>query len=98
MGREVALFRPLTREIEERTELDHQARVLRDKVVDLERALQNSRDIGVAMGILMASQKVTRDRAFEMLRTVSQDQNRKLYLVAADVADTGALPADPPEA
>ena len=94
MGHEVALFRLPTREIEERDQLAHRLLLLQNKVENLERGLEHSRDIGAAMGILMASEKVTRDCAFEMLRMVSQRQNRKLYVVAAEVVETGALPID----
>jgi AmiR/NasT family two-component response regulator len=41
----------------------------------------------------MASQQLTRDRAFEVLRAHSQQQNRKLRDIAAHVAETGALPS-----
>jgi hypothetical protein len=67
------------------TELVHHA-------MHLERALEHARDIGVAMGIVMATMEVTRQEAFHVLRTVSQNQNRRLFLVAAEVAETGALP------
>ena len=55
-------------------------------------ALESNRDIGVAIGILMATDKVTREVAFEMLRMTSQHQNRKLRAIAADVIETGELP------
>jgi len=64
----------------------------RDRVDNLERALATSRDIGVAMGVLMNQHKITRDQAFDLLRIVSQNSNRKLHQVAVVVADTGALP------
>jgi hypothetical protein len=55
-------------------------------------ALKNSREIGVAMGIIMAYEKVTREQAFDLLRIASQHTHRKLADIAAEVADTGALP------
>jgi hypothetical protein len=58
-------------------------------------ALQNSREIGVAMGIIMANQKVTRDQAFDLLRIASQHTHRKLAALAGEVADTGILPNVP---
>ncbi len=64
----------------------------RDRAEHLTRALQNSREIGVAMGILMAAHKLTRAQAFDLLRMASQHTNRKLAAVAIDVADTGTLP------
>jgi hypothetical protein len=66
-------------------------------VTNLEHALSSSRQIGMAVGILMARYRVTDDEAFEMLRTASQHLNRKLRAVAVDVTDTGEIP-EPPEA
>lgn len=62
------------------------------QVANLNEALTSSRQIGTAVGILMAMHRVTADEAFEMLSKVSQDLNRKLRDVADDVARTGALP------
>ncbi len=64
----------------------------RTKVANLHRALETSRDIGVALGVLMATQKVTRETAFELMRMASQGAHRKLRDVAAEVAATGRLP------
>jgi hypothetical protein len=63
-----------------------------DKANHLTRALETNREIGVAMGILMANGKLTSPQAFDQLRTASQNFNRKLHDIAADVARTGALP------
>lgn len=60
--------------------------------VNLEIALESSRVIGMAMGIIMANQLCTADQAFDALRRVSQETNRKLRDVALDVSETGALP------
>jgi len=59
---------------------------------NLKRALEHSRDIGAAVGILMAFHKLTQDEAFALLRRSSQDQNRKLYAIAREVVATGELP------
>ncbi len=67
----------------------------RAKAGNLERALQTSRQIGIAMGILMAMHKVTADQAFGLLRVASQSTHRKLADIAADVAETGALELPP---
>lgn len=61
----------------------------------LRQALTTSRQIGEALGVLMTTQKVTSEQAFQLLRTSSQNLNRKLRDVALDVAETGVLP-DPP--
>lgn len=58
----------------------------------LRRALDHSRDIGAAIGVLMAMRKVTRDEAFELLRRASQNQNRKLHDLSLEVLSTGELP------
>jgi len=63
----------------------------RDRADNLERALGTSRDIGVAMGVLMNQHKITRDQAFDLLRIASQSRNRKLHEVARVVGDTGEL-------
>jgi transcriptional regulator with GAF, ATPase, and Fis domain len=62
------------------------------KARHLDRALKTSREIGMAMGILMAVHKVTRQQAFDLLRMASQRSHRKLADIAAEVADTGTLP------
>ena len=63
-----------------------------DQANHLIRALETNREIGVAMGIMMASGKLTSQQAFEQLRVASQNLNRKLHDIAADVARTGQLP------
>ena len=40
----------------------------------------------------MSEYKISRSRAFDLLRIASQNSNRKLRDVAADVAHTGTLP------
>ena len=61
------------------------------KVANLQLALASNRDIGVAMGIIMAGRKVTSEQAFDLLRTASQNTHRKLRDIAIDVALTGVL-------
>jgi hypothetical protein len=61
----------------------------REQVQHLERALSTNRDIGVAMGILMARHVLTKDQAFDLLRVVSQHTHRKLGQIALDVIDIG---------
>jgi hypothetical protein len=63
-----------------------------DKANHLTRALETNREIGVAMGILMANGNLTSAQAFDQLRTASQNLNRKLHDIAADAALTGTLP------
>lgn len=68
------------------------ARVLDvEKAHNLEKALHTNRDIGVAIGILMANFKITKAEAFDLLRVLSQHSHRKLNAVAADVVETGTI-------
>jgi GAF domain-containing protein len=67
------------------------AALAREQAEQLRAALISNREIGIAMGVLMHSHKVTRDQAFDLLRIGSQRQNRKLADVAAEVAETGDL-------
>jgi len=55
-------------------------------------ALQSSRVIAEAIGILMSTYKLDEQAAFDMLRQVSQHTNRKVRDVAEHVTVTGALP------
>ena len=68
----------------------------RHRADHLERALATGRRIGAAMGILMASKRMTDQQAFDALRTASQHSHRKLRDVAEDVLLTGELPHVPP--
>lgn len=74
------------------------ATVARERVANLERALDSNRQIGMAMGILMATHRVTGGDAFALLRIASQNSNRKLAVVAEEVIHTGALELPPPAA
>jgi hypothetical protein len=62
-----------------------------NKAATLENAMESNRDIGIAMGILMSTHKITREAAFDLLRIASQGTHRKVREVAADVMDTGTL-------
>jgi GAF domain-containing protein len=63
----------------------------RQQAEHLQLALESNRQIGVAMGVLMSRQHVTRQQAFDLLRIASQHTHRKLADIAMDVADTGIL-------
>lgn len=65
------------------------------KIDNLERALKTSRQIGVAIGILMANHKVTDQQAFDLLRIASQASHRKLHDIADEVMTTGTLSLPP---
>jgi GAF domain-containing protein len=66
------------------------------KVEQLEIALQSSRQIGTAVGILMARHLLTGDEAFARMSRASQQLNRKLREIAEWVERTGTLPGLPP--
>ena len=69
---------------------DHAAQA--ERVVDLEIALDHSRDIGAAVGILMERLGVTQNEAFAHLRRASQDRNHKLYDLARQLTTTASMP------
>ena len=62
---------------------------------NLEAALRTNRQIGMAIGILMATERVTEDDAFGLLRQASNHLNRKLVDIAEHVHLTGRLPEPP---
>jgi GAF domain-containing protein len=64
----------------------------RERAEHLETALKTSREIGIAIGIVMARDRSTREQAFDQLRQASQHLNKKLRDVAGDVAQTGQPP------
>jgi ANTAR domain/GAF domain len=70
----------------------------RRRAEGLASALQSNRDIGAALGVLMARLLVTREQAFDLMRIASQRSNRKLRDIAQDVLDSGILDIpDPPQ-
>ena len=72
------------------TNLVHQ-----DESMHLRRAMESNREIGMALGILMARELHTADQAFTRLRTASQHLHRKLHDIATEVIHTGSLPDHP---
>lgn len=66
--------------------------VHRDTNMNLKRALESNREIGTAMGILMAQNLYTPDQAFDALREASGRLHRRLHTVAEEVIETGQLP------
>ena len=72
------------------------AAVEHERAEHLEAALRSSREIGMAMGVLMSRGRLSQDEAFDLLRRASQHLHRKLRDVAADVVETGELPGRPP--
>lgn len=74
------------------TSLALRATIHQQKVTNLEAALESSRQIGMAIGILMSSRLLTADQAFDELRVASQRLHRKVRDIAGHVNETGALP------
>ncbi len=71
--------------------LDDIARHALDQAANLQIALTSNRQIGTALGILMASHKITDTAAFALLRNASQHTHRKLRDIADEVVQTGCL-------
>jgi ANTAR domain len=67
------------------------ARTATAKAENLDVALQSSRNIGAAIGILMSLHKISQTQAFDLLCVASQRSNRKLRDLALEVVDTGWL-------
>lgn len=61
------------------------------KIENLELALQTSRTIGMAVGIVMERLRVTSDEAFDVLRALSQHKHRKLRDIAAELTYSGTV-------
>ena len=67
---------------------------LRTKIANLEAALETNRRIAQAIGIIMASKKVTEEEALNTLRGLSQRSHQKLRSLAEVVVLTGEIPTD----
>jgi len=64
----------------------------RRTIENLHTALQSSRHIATAIGILVERMKITSDEAFDVLVFVSQHEHRKLRDIADELLFTGCLP------
>jgi len=76
-----------------RTEKLEQA--LRLETENVQLALRSTREIGMAIGVLVARYGLTRVRAFDLLRIASEDTKRRVHDIALDVIDTGTLDIAP---
>ena len=74
--------------------VEHQLR--QGDIEHLKAALDTSRQISTAVGILMARHVLDSQEAFALLTTTSQRLNRKLRDIAQEVEFTGQLPAHQP--
>ena len=57
----------------------------REEAATLRQGLQSNREIGKAIGLLMAAHHITGEAAFDVLRRASQELNMKLTHIAAQV-------------
>lgn len=62
-----------------------------ERVTNLERALVSNKEIGPAIGLIMAQHRIGHDQAMGLLRKISQKVNRKVSDLAVEVVETGAL-------
>jgi AmiR/NasT family two-component response regulator len=65
---------------------------LREKVDQLEVAMNHRTLIGTALGIIMERLGLDSDQAFAYVKRVSMDSNVKLYDVAESIVSTRQLP------
>lgn len=63
----------------------------RTKIENLEIALETSRTIGMAVGIVMERLRLPQDQAFDVLRRISQHHHRKLRDLASEIVFCGAV-------
>src|SRR6478736_10030548 len=59
----------------------------REEAATLRQGLQSNREIGKAVGLLMAAHHISGQEAFELLRSTSQELNMKLAKVASQVIE-----------
>jgi hypothetical protein len=71
------------------TDLQAEGLLSHEQAVQMEQALKTSRTIGAAIGVLMASRGISEDEAFALLKKASQNGNRKLREIAADMITAG---------
>jgi hypothetical protein len=62
------------------------------RAANLERSRVTGQQIGAAVGLLMAVKRISHDEARDLLRTTSQQVNRRVSDLAAEVVATGVLP------
>jgi AmiR/NasT family two-component response regulator len=62
----------------------------------LHEALETSRTVGIAIGILVERHGYAPEVAFDLLVKASQEQGRRVRAVAADLTRTGEFPVDKP--
>ena len=66
-----------------------------DRANQIRAGLESNRVIGTAIGVMMATYRLTAHQGFQLLVAASQHTNSKLRDIAAEVAATGTLPLRP---
>jgi hypothetical protein len=67
--------------------------LLRERNLQLERALESRIVIEQAKGVLVERLELAPDEAFEILRRAARSQRRRIHLLAAEVIDSRESPA-----
>jgi hypothetical protein len=62
-----------------------------ERADNLERALVSTKEIGPAIGLIMAQHHIGHDQAMSLLRKISQKVNRKVSDLSAEIVEAGAL-------
>jgi hypothetical protein len=78
-------------DVEGRAALLEVIQEMETQVATLREALQSNRRIGIAVGIVMVRLAVDAEAAFDAIRQISMNSNRKLHDVAEDVIREGVL-------
>ncbi len=92
-----------SRELLARVRANHELHRLREGAVDaaetraqqIRGALDSNRVVGTAIGIVMATYRLSAEQAFRLLTVASQNTNSKLRDIAGSVVRSGALPYRP---
>jgi hypothetical protein len=71
-------------------ELQSEGVLSQEHAEQMDEALRSSRTIGAAIGLVMANRGVGQDEAFLILKRASQNNNRKVRDLAAELVATGS--------
>lgn len=77
-------------------ELQAEGFLSREQAENMKAALESSRLIGAAVGIIMAFHGVSETNAWELLRKASMDSNQKVRFLAEDIVRTGRFEGPQP--
>jgi AmiR/NasT family two-component response regulator len=91
-GNHVQLYRLAELTVKHLEQCESELEQTRLLLAGAERALATSRDIGMAMGVLMGRHAIDSDAAFTLLRDSSQHSQVKIRDLAIEFLRTGQLP------